>query len=150
MKREGDRAMKIEELGRIIQTRLGYTDLETEQFMENPRNIDILSKSEALMKKTIIFEVVESHGCASQHKIGDRFHFDGAGNLITSMGPKKICCFALESLTKPIFAAQELFYAGIDPGEMRFKRTSCFDVGLKCGGWGQIVMEIKVADRGEP
>jgi hypothetical protein len=30
---------------------------------------------------------------------------------------------------------------------MRFKRTGCFDVGVKCGGWGRIVMEIKVEDR---
>jgi uncharacterized repeat protein (TIGR04076 family) len=142
--------MNIEETGKMMQAHLGYTDQETEQFMADPRNIDILSKSEALMKKTIVLEVVESHGCASQHKIGDRFHFDGAGNLITSMGPKKICCFALESVTKLIFGAQELFYAGIDPSEMRFKRTSCFDVGLKCGGWGQIVMEIRVEDRRKP
>jgi hypothetical protein len=77
----------------------------------------------------------------------DKIHFDGAGNLITSLGPKKICCYALESLTVLIFGAQELFYAGVDPNKMRFKRTSCFDVGVKCGGWGQIAMEIKVVDR---
>lgn len=141
--------MKIEEMGKVMQSHLGYTDEEARLFMENPRNADILSKGEALMKRTIILEVVESHGCASQHKIGDRFHFDGAGNLLTSMGPKRICCYALESVTRLIFGAQELFYAGCDPNEMRFKRTSCFDVGVKCGGWGQIVMEIKIEDRGK-
>lgn len=141
--------MKIEEIREVMQAHLGYTDEEARLFMENPRNADILSKVEALMNKTILFEVVESHGCASRHKVGDRIHFDGAGNLLTSMGPKRICCFALESVTKLIFGAQELFYAGVDPNEMRFKRTSCFDVGVKCGGWGQIVMEIKVEDRGK-
>jgi hypothetical protein len=30
---------------------------------------------------------------------------------------------------------------------MRFKRAACFDVGLECGGWGRIVMEISVEDR---
>ncbi|MEE9400694.1 MAG: hypothetical protein V3V32_01600 [Dehalococcoidia bacterium] len=46
-----------------------------------------------------------------------------------------------------IFASNELFYAGVDPNEMRFKRAGCFDVGVRCGGWGNIVMEIRVEDR---
>jgi hypothetical protein len=37
--------------------------------------------------------------------------------------------------------------AGVDPNEMRFKKTGCFDVGVKCGGWGRIVMECRVEDR---
>lgn len=124
-----------------------YNDEELKIFIENPRNQDVLSKASALMNKTIIVEVVESHGCNSQHKVGDRFYFDGAGNLITKLCPKRICIYALSPLDKGIFASNELFYAGIDPNEMRFKRTRCFDVGLKCGGWGNIVMEVRVEDR---
>ena len=139
--------MEIEEEGKLVQAHLGYTDEETSLFMKNPRNIEVLSKAGAMMNKTIIIEVVESHGCNSRHKVGDRIYFDGAGNLITKMSPKRICCFALEPITKLIFGAHELFYAGVDPNEMRFKRTGCFDVGVKCGGWGKIVMEIKVEDR---
>jgi hypothetical protein len=30
---------------------------------------------------------------------------------------------------------------------MRFKKTGCFDVGVQCGGWGHIVMELSVEDR---
>jgi hypothetical protein len=37
-------------------------------------------------------------------------------------------------------------YADADPNEMRFKHAACFDVGLECGGWGRIVLEIKVED----
>ena len=40
-------------------------------------------KAPALLKltqKTIIIEVVESHGCSSLHKVGDKFYFDGPGN----------------------------------------------------------------------
>jgi hypothetical protein len=53
----------------------------------------------------------------------------------------------LNAITSQIFAANELLYAGVDPNAMRFKRAACFDVGLECGGWGRIVMEIKVEDR---
>ena len=131
----------------FVQNHLGYTDEEMKKFREDPRNEDVLSKAPALMNKTIIAEVVESHGCNSQHKVGDRFYFDGTGNLLTRLCPKKICYYALNSIGGLIFAANELFYAGIDPNEMRFKRAGCFDVGVQCGGWGRIVMELRVEDR---
>jgi hypothetical protein len=44
-------------------------------------------------------------------------------------------------------ALAELLYAGIDPNEMRFKRFGCVDVGIKCGGWGHVVMELSVEER---
>lgn len=130
-----------------IQNHLGYTDEETKIFKKNQRNIDVLSKAPDLMNKTIVVKVVQSHGCNSQHKKGDKLYFDGAGNLITKLAPKKICIYALSSISKLIFASNELFYAGIDPNEMRFKRTGCFDVGVQCGGWGHIVLEIRLEDR---
>lgn len=140
--------MKIGEgMRKVIQERLGYTDEEMEAFVENPRNQDVLSQAPALLNKTIVIEVVESHGCNSQHKVGDRFYFDGAGNLLTKLCPKRICIYALSAVDKLVFASNELLYAGVDPNEMRFKRAGCFDVGLKCGGWGHVVMELKVEER---
>ena len=132
---------------KIIKRHLGYSDEEMKAFRENPRNEDVLSKAAALMNKTIVIKLVDSHGCNSQHKVGDKFYLDGAGNLLTAKCPKKVCVLALNAATAMIFAASELFYAGIDPNEMRFKRAGCLDVGLHCGGWGHIVMELKVIDR---
>ena len=114
-------------------------------FKENKRNIDVLSKAPALMNKTIIVEVVQSHGCNSQHKKGDKLYFDGAGNLITKLAPKRICIYALSSMTKLIFASNELFYSGIDPNEMRFKRTGCFDVCVQCGDWRVVISSALAA-----
>jgi uncharacterized repeat protein (TIGR04076 family) len=138
-----------DEMRENIQKHYGYNTEELDMFLENPRNQDVLSKSLKLLGKTFVVEVIESHGCNSQHKVGDKFYFDGAGNLLTKKSPKKICIYALAELDKVLFAAGELLFAGVDPNEMRFKRVSCFDVGLKCGGWGQIVMELKVMDRRE-
>ena len=130
-----------------LQQHLGYSDGELELFRKDPRNLKVLSKTYELMNKTIILEVVKSHGCASQHRKGDRFYFDGAGNLLTKLNPKKICVFALNAMASLIFTTSELIYAGADPNEMMFKRTGCFDVGIQCGGWGNIVMELSVVDR---
>ena len=136
-----------EEMKENIKEYLGYNDEELKIYLDNPRNVDVLLKSLKLMSKTIIAEVIESHGCNSQHKVGDKFYFDGAGNLLTKLCPKKICIYALCELDKLIHSANELLLAGIDPNEMRFKHTSCFDTGVKCGGWGNIVMKLKVVDR---
>ncbi|MBY9010441.1 MAG: TIGR04076 family protein [Candidatus Lokiarchaeota archaeon] len=136
-----------EDMKNEIKERLDYNDEDLEIFLKNPNNLEILSKSIPLLNKTIIIEVLESHGCNTQHKVGDKFYFDGTGNLLTKLSPKKICIYALSVLNTLIHSALELIYAGVDPNEMRFKRASCFDIGLRCGGWGNIVMELKVIDR---
>jgi uncharacterized repeat protein (TIGR04076 family) len=133
----------------VMKNHLGYTDEEMKLFRENPRNEDVLSKAPALLDKMIVLEVVASHGCNSQHKVGDKFYFDGAGNLLTKRCPRKICIYALNAATMMVFASNELFYAGVDPNDMRFKRAACFDVGVQCGGWGRIVLELSVQDRKE-
>jgi uncharacterized repeat protein (TIGR04076 family) len=134
---------------KMMKAHLGYTDEEMKVFRENPRNEDVLSKAPALINKTIVLEVVESHGCNSQHKVGDKFFLDGAGNLLTKQCPAKVCVYALNAAMPLIYASNELFYAGIDPNEMRFKRSACMDVGVQCGGWGRVVLELKVKERKE-
>ncbi len=136
-----------EGMWKLMQKHLGYSDEEMEMFRGNPKNEEILSKAPALLNKTIIAEVVESHGCNSQHHVGDKIYFDGAGNLLTKLSPKRICIHALSALSGPIYVANELVYADVDPNEMRFNRVGCFDVGVRCGGWGRIVLEVKVEDR---
>jgi uncharacterized repeat protein (TIGR04076 family) len=132
---------------KFFQQHLGYSDEEMALFRANPRNEEVLAKGPELMQKTIVAEVVESHGCNSQHKVGDRFLFDGAGNLLTTKSPRRICIYALQGLAGLIFATNELVYAGVDPDSLRFCRTGCFDVGVRCGGWGHIVMEVRVEER---
>lgn len=133
-----------EETWQFFQEHLGYTDEEMALFRANPRNADVLRKGPALIGKTIVAEVVEAHGCNSQHKVGDRFVFDGAGNLLTARNPDRICMGALYPLGPLVYAVSELHYAGADPDALRFNRTGCFDVGVRCGGWGRVVMEVHV------
>jgi len=131
----------------FFQQHLGYSDAEMQTFKEDPRNEHILSKSGELMNKTIVIEVVDSHGCNSRHKTGDKFYLDGAGNLISKLCPRRMCAFALSSFGQAVFGIHELFYAGADPNKMHFKRFGCTDVGIQCGGWGKVVMEIRMEDR---
>ena len=142
--------MKVDDrMWKIVQRHLGYSDEEMTRFKGNPRNEAVLSKSSVLRDKIIILEVVESRGCNSRHQVGDRFYFDGAGNLLTDLCPKKVCGYSLNAAMMMVFTANEMLYAGVDPNQIRFKRASCFDVGLECGGWGRIILELRVEDRVE-
>ncbi len=132
---------------KFVKNRLGFTNEKMKKFRENPRNENVLSKSPELLNKTIIVEIIDSHGCNSLHLVGDKIYFDAVGNLLTKLCPKKICIHALHAITPQVFAANELLYAGVDPNEMQFKRAACFDVGLECGGIGRIAMEVKVIDK---
>ncbi|HSV97565.1 MAG TPA: hypothetical protein VLM75_11625 [Spirochaetota bacterium] len=136
-----------EDVWKFMKDHLEYDDQEMEKFRGNPANEDILSKGRELMNKTLVFEVVESKGCNSKHKVGDKFYFDGAGNLLTGKSPKRCCIYALQVMVPAIFASNELIYAGIDANSMRFKSASCFDVGVKCCGWGQITVRFSAEEK---
>ncbi len=137
-----------EEMWKMVQDHLGYSNEEMILFRAYPRNEDVLSKTLPMLNKTTVVEVLESHGCDSGHKAGDKFYFDGRGvSLLTKMAPGRICIFALHAIALAMPAIAELFYAGVDPNQMRFRRFGCPDVGVRCGGWGHVVMEIRVEDR---
>ncbi len=137
------------EMWDAVQKHFAYSDEEMELFKSNPRNVDVLMKIPQFQNKTIVAEVMESHGCNSQHKVGDKIYLDAAGNLVSKLCPKKMCIYAVSALQNAVFATGELLMAGVDPNEMRFKRTGCFDVGVQCGGWGRVVMEVRAEDRKE-
>ncbi|MBP7735673.1 MAG: TIGR04076 family protein [Spirochaetes bacterium] len=136
-----------EKMYEVMQKHLGYTDEEMVLFKKNPANEAVLATAPELMNKTIVFEVIESNGCNSHHKVGDRFYFDGAGNLITALNPKKVCIYALQAMLPVIFASNELMYNGVDPNRIKFNHAGCFDVGVKCGGWGRIILRYSMEDR---
>lgn len=133
-----------ERILKIIKKRFAYNDDEIAAFKNNPRNIDLLTRSRDFQNTRFVLEVVESKGCNSNHKVGDRFYFDHVGNILTDLCPPKICGYSLNSAMMMIFSASEMLFAGVDPREIRFNRASCFDVGIECGGWGRIVLELQV------
>jgi hypothetical protein len=138
-----------DQMWELMQNRLGYTDEELALFRNDPRNAKVMTIAPKLMTHTIVFEVVKSCACNSQHHVGNRFFFSGDGNLLTKMGPSKICAFLLPNMCQMIYGIHELWYAGVDPNDLAFKRAGCFDVGVQCGGWGNVIIEAKVMERQE-
>jgi uncharacterized repeat protein (TIGR04076 family) len=132
-----------EAMWNIVQKQLGYNDDEIKLFKENPRNESAVLKLPVLLNMKFVFEVMESHGCGCKHKKGDKIYFDGLGQLIPELSPKRICAFSISAVSQLIFTAQELVYARVNPNDMRLNRVGCYDVGINCGGWGNIVLEFK-------
>jgi len=135
-----------EAVWKIMQDKLGYTEEEAKKFKNNPRNVKVMKAAEALVNKTIIFEVVKSHGCNIEHKVGDKFYFAAEGYMLAHKGPKKVCPFILPAMSRLVWVIQERIYEGLDPVPS-FNFSHCEDVGIDCGGWGRVVIEAKVIDR---
>lgn len=131
----------------LFQKHLKYSDAQMQQFMDNQVNAVVLSKSSQLVNKTIVAEVVAAGGCNSQHRIGDRFYFDGSGNLLTKLCPKRICIYILQPMAQIIYGISELAYAGVDPNSLKFRYAGCFDVGVEYCGWGRVIVKVTVEDR---
>jgi uncharacterized repeat protein (TIGR04076 family) len=136
------------DMWKLVQAHLGYNDEEMELFKKNPKSEVIVSKVPKLMNLNFIFEVVQAHGCVSQHKVGDKIYFDGLASLIPEASPNRICAYAISSMSQLIWTAQELVYAGVDPNNMCYDRVCCIDVGVRCGGVGNVAFSFKAEKKG--
>ncbi|MBW1682453.1 MAG: hypothetical protein JRF59_13795 [Deltaproteobacteria bacterium] len=136
--------MSKEKLWKAFQQHMGYTDEELALFRANPRNTRLVEETPEFMKYKIIAEVIESHGCHSLHRVGDRIVMNGNGQLIRDECPEVVCIWALQPLAGIVGIIFERFAEHLDPNQMLFNRVHCHDVGLRCGGWGQILMKVYV------
>jgi uncharacterized repeat protein (TIGR04076 family) len=123
---------------------LGYSDEEFAEWKSVPRNLRLAENMEEFAKYRVVVEVLKSHGCVMGHKAGDKFYFSGNGALLCSEGPSHICAGALAPLMTFAWRVVDKIGAGLDPMKYAFNRVGCVDVGLENGGWGEILMEVRV------
>ncbi len=138
-----------EKLLQILKKRLNYNEEQFADFKNNPLTEEVIEKAKEVANTVLVLTVVKSHGCNSQHKEGDKLYFDGAGNILTQYCPAKICVYALNNASMLLFAANEFIYSGLSPMNIKFKRCSCYDSGVSCGGFGQVIFELSVITREE-
>jgi uncharacterized repeat protein (TIGR04076 family) len=140
-----DKEEKVDDLiWQAVQQRVGYTDAEMELFKKRPFPHKILQTKVItdVIRTNIIFEIVEAHNCNVGHKAGDKFYFNGEGYIITSKCPEKICPHLMPFMARMMWLIPERLYEGLDP-KPTFPFGHCDDVGVRCGGMGQVLMEVK-------
>jgi len=127
-----------------FQHMLGYSDEEFARWKAVPRNLRLAENMPEFAKYRIVVEVLKSHGCVMNHKPGDKFYFTGSGALLCTEGMPHICAGALAPVMTFAWRVVDKIGAGLDPMKYAFNRVSCVDVGLDNGGWGKILMEVRV------
>ncbi len=137
------------QLEEIIQKRLALSSDEFKTIRDNPKYRRLFANALKASQYALVATVVESKGCHSQHRVGQRIVFDSSGNLLTTESPERVCAFLLPNLVVLINAFFENLMNGRDPNEIMFNRTGCFDVGPACGGWGHVVVEMKAESKGQ-
>jgi uncharacterized repeat protein (TIGR04076 family) len=133
-----------EDMLNMFQEMLGYSDEEFATWKAVPRNQRLAESLPEIAKYRMVVEVIKSHGCVMGHKPGDKFYFAGNGALLCSEGPSHICAGALAPLMNYAWRIVDKVGAGLDPMKFTFNRVGCIDVGLENGGWGEILMEVRV------
>ena len=67
------------------------------------------------------------------------------GNFITKLCPSRLCVYLLSQLTIPVALINERLSEGLDPNQFHFTHSvRCPDTGVECGGYGEVMVEIKV------
>jgi uncharacterized repeat protein (TIGR04076 family) len=134
--------MDLEEIWRRFQKHMGYTDEEMKTFRSDPQKVKMVTGTPEFAKCRVVAEVIESHGCHAQHKVGDRFVLTAGGQLIAEECPKRMCLSALVPIHQAMPAIFERLISRSDPNLERYHIVQCTDVGLDKGGWGKILMKV--------
>ena len=129
--------------------RVGYTAADLEQFQAgDPRLRQMERLGRAAARYSIQAEVVEARNCNSGYQAGDKFILDVNGNFITKLCPARLCVYAISQLAVPVALINERLGEGLDPNQFHFMhQVRCLDVGVECGGYGEVILEIKVVPR---
>jgi len=126
--------------------RVGYSDEEMAQFRQGDPRLRLIERlAQVAARYSIVAEVVKSCNCNSGYRVGDRFVLDVAGNFLPELCPKRLCVYLLSQLTVPVALINERLSEGLDPNLFHFMpQVRCPDVGVECGGYGEVRLEIKV------
>lgn len=135
--------MDRKRIAALIRNRLNLEDREWADIESNPRFQDLFQNAVKASRYRLVAEVIQSKGCHSKHRTGQKLIFDSSGNLLTRENPERICVFLMPNLTVLINAFFENLMNGRDPNEVMFNTTGCFDTGPACGGWGHVVVRMK-------
>ncbi len=138
--------MEAEEIFKFFQKHMGYTDEEMQTFKSDPFKVKVVTETPEFVTCRVVAEVIESHGCHCQHKVGDKFVMTPGGQLISDECPKGMCVYALAEIGRVLPAISERLVGKTDPNFERYDIIHCIDVGLDKGGWGKILMKVYVEE----
>ena len=129
--------------------RVGYTEGDLAHFQAgDPRLRQMERLARAAARYSIQAEVVRARNCNSGYQVGDKFTLDVDGNFITKFCPPRLCVYLMSQLVVPVALINERLSEGLDPNQFHFMhQVRCLDVGVECGGYGEVMLRISVVPR---
>ncbi len=129
-----------------LKQQLGYNDAQWEMWKSNSKNLKIAEAMAESQKYRVVAEVINSQNCGVGYKVGDRLIFSGDGCYLAKEPSGPVCLAALAPLIPMVnTVVTDNILAGIDPQKPPlWDAIHCYDVGVEKGGWGEIVMKIKI------
>jgi uncharacterized repeat protein (TIGR04076 family) len=140
--------MDIEELWKLFQGHMEYTDEQMKVFRTDPEKVKMVTETPDFVKCQIVAEVIESENCHAGHKVGDKFIMSAGGVLMSEKCPNRMCMFALGPVANMLPALYERIFTKSDPGYKRSNIVQCTDIGLDKGGWGKVLMKVTIEKPG--
>ncbi len=128
---------------------VGFSEQDLAQIgPDDPRRRHIKRLAVVAPRWSIQAEVVEARHCNSGYQPGDRFLLDVDGNFIAKLCPKRLCVYLVSQLVVPVALINERLGENLEPGAFHFMRElTCPDVGVACGGYGQVRLRVEVVPR---
>lgn len=128
--------------GEDFQREWELSDEELKKLKANPNCEKIYENRHRLKNSRIMATIVKTKNCTI-HNRGDKFVFNGMGQLIVEESAHHPCMFALSQLSAPLnLVFNEIIMGTAKNGP--FTYTRCTDVGPDAGGYGFIVMRLHV------
>ena len=129
--------------------RVGYTEGDLAHFQAgDPRLRQMERLARAAARYSIQAEVVRARNCNSGYQEGDKFILDVDGNFIAKFCPPRLCVYLMSQLVVPVALINERLSEGLDPNQFHFMhQVRCLDVGVECGGYGEVMLRISVVPR---
>ena len=128
-----------------LREKLNYSDAEWEMWLNNPRNLNVVERFAQCGNLRLVAEVIKSRGCAAGHKVGDKLIFSAMGAFVGKEPPGEVCTGVLAPLIYSVSSVWSSIAGGVDPQDLLlFNTFRCLDVGVDNGGWGEVVMQLRL------
>ncbi len=123
-----------------LKTVLGWTDEQIDNL--SPKMLKMLKLGNKHQEYKMIAEVIRSENCGFQLKKGDKLVFGSNGILLPDESTANLCLWAIAPLLPFNCVIYDRFYEGLDPSDIFPDHVKCTDVGVACGGFGEVLFKV--------
>ncbi len=129
------------EMVEFLKTRYGFTDEQIQNL--SPTQWRHVNAHNVRENCRIIAEVVWEKNCAIKPKKGDKFVLNAGGILLPQESTIPIMClWAIANFLPFVHIVYDRIAQGLDPSPVGWDSVKCSDVGVECGGMGEVLFKI--------